>query len=108
MDQPPTVHALEVQVRVATAGVHGLIGRAAAALRREAAHGALLDQPVECTVDRAAAGGLVAHGRKQLLDRELFIRVRRQKRQQRTALLRVITVSHGFASKSGTNPEFKP
>ena len=108
MDQPPAVHALEVQVRVAVARIHGLIGRAAAALGREAAHGALLDQTVERTVDRAAAGGLVAHGREQLLDRELLVRVRRQKRQQRTALLRVITVSHGFASKLGMSPEFKP
>ena len=96
------------QVRAAVARIHGLIGRAAAALRRKAAHSALLDQSVERTVDRAAARGLVSHGREQLLDRELFIRVRRQKRQQRTALLRVITVSHGFASKSGLNPEFKP
>ena len=82
--------------------------RAAAALGREAAHSALFDQAVKRTVDRAAAGSFVAHGREQLLDRELLVRVRRQKRQQRTALLRVITVSHGFASKSGMNPEFKP
>ena len=77
MDQPPAVHALEVQVRVAAARIHGLIGRAAAALRRKAAHSALLDQSVERTVDRAAARGLVAHGREQLLDRELLVRVRR-------------------------------
>ena len=108
MDQPPAVHALEVQVRIAVTGVHGLIGRAAAALGREAAHRSLLDQPVKRAVDRAASGGLVAHGCEQLLNRELLVRVRRQKRQQRTALLRVITVSHGFASKSGMNPEFKP
>ena len=108
MDQPPAVHTLEVQVRVAVTGVHGLIGRAATALGREAAHGTLLDQAVKRTGDRAAAGSFVAHGREQLLDRELLVRVRRQKRQQRTALLRVITVSHGFASKSGMNPEFKP